>query len=131
MATIPKCPEVCDTKVSNHEKTLYDPTTGLAACIRKKVSWTHLGVIVFSILTLFSGVYLYGAEKKDKKIDKVEQTAIANTQTAEVVKRDIQHIKEDMAEQKSDIKEIKNTMVKKEDLDAKFDLIIKAIKREH
>ena len=131
-----KCPTACDQHlktidkaIEGIKKTIYgeDGNAGVAGCVRKKVSWVHLGVVVFSVVTLFSGFYLYAAEKKDGKLDKVEQTAIENAQKAEVIKQDIKHIKDDMREQKSDIKEIKKDMVKKVDLDVKFELLLKAI----
>ena len=141
MGSEAKCPDVCDqhlgtldTSVAEHHKALFDSEHGLANCIKKKVSWIHLGTVVFSLCILMvglSGFFIYAAEKKDERVVKVEETATVTAQKAEIIKKDIQHIKEDMAEQKADIKEIKNTMVKKEDLDAKFDLIIKAIIREH
>lgn len=134
-----KCPTACDQHLAAIDKTIdgikktvygEDGNTGVAGCVRKKVSWVHLGAVVFSVVTIFSGFYLYAAEKKDRKIDKVEQTATSNAQKAEVIKQDISHIKDDLREQKNDIKEIKKDMVKKKDLDVKFELLIRAIEKE-
>ena len=133
------CPEKCTQHLENIDedyrgikKTLYgeDGNAGVAGCIKKKVSWAHLGTIVFSILIIFGGYNLYAVEKKDKKVENVDQKATENAQKVEVIKQDIRHIKENMREQKTDIREIKDQMVKKKDLDVKFELLLQAIKKK-
>ena len=134
------CPKECDQHLETIDKTIdgikktvygEDGNSGVAGCVRKKVSWIHLGSVVLGICVIFGGVWLYAAEKKDQKIEKVQQTAISNAQKTEVIKQDISHIKEDLKEQKSDIKEIKKDMVKKKDLDVQFEILLRAIEKTH
>ena len=119
-------------KVEGHHLALFGPEgrTGLSGCIKKKVSWTQLGSLVMAICIIFGAYNLYAIEKRDKRLEKVESCSVLNRERVRVVEENIKNIQTDQSDIKTNVKQIQQDMVKKSDLDAKFDQIIKAIEKK-
>jgi len=124
------CTEPCE-RVEGHHLTLYGPEgrTGLQGCVRKKVSWLHLGSLVMAICLIFGAYNLYAIEKRDQRQEKVEACAANNKERIRVVEENIKFIQSDQVEIKQSIGKIEKDMVKKSDLDEKFNKIIEAIEK--
>jgi len=139
----PKCPPACEKTldtmekdIDGHRKTLYgaDGMAGLVSCVGRSVKRGQLAVTIIAVVAIVATFVIYTmgsyAGEKEKRT--------TNTTEIRVIKEGIKHIKEDQQEIKTeqreikaDIKEIKKSMVKTEDLDLKFKLLLKAIEKKN
>jgi cell division protein FtsB len=116
-------------KVDGHHLTLYgeDGSSGLSGCIKKKVSWIHLGSLIVGIFVVFGIVFggygIYAMEKGDRKREESEKCITEN-------KERIRVLEENFKNMNANIDEIKRKMVRKSDMDEKFNQIINAIKEK-
>jgi len=131
------CPEIeCHKNQEGMRKTLYgaDGKGGITACVQRKVSWTQLGSLILGLFVvggvLFGGFALYAMEKQDAKYEKVEKCANENEKKIGVIRENIKQIKTDQGYIRDDVNEIRKDMVKKSDLDTKFDSLMDAIKKK-
>jgi apolipoprotein N-acyltransferase len=124
-----------EDKVKGHRTTLYGETgmAGLVGCVSKTVKRGHLAVTVLGVLSIIALFVVYGmgsyAGEKDKRTKNTEKISVVQ-QNIKHIKQDQEEIKLEQKEIKADVKEIKKEMIKKKDLDLKFQLLLKAIEKK-